>query len=67
MTFVDPYASLRDKHIADEEWEEVSGAMSCQHAGCYGVATIGKYNEKNKLLTWACPEGHLSKIEDYVL
>lgn len=46
------------------EFEEVSGAMSCQFSGCFEVVNNGKYFPTEKLLTWKCSQGHKSKIVD---
>lgn len=36
-------------------------ALSCQETGCHYVVTTGRYLSANKILTWQCPDGHLSK------
>ena len=45
------------------EAEDVEGTFSCMTARCYRVATEAKYIRANRLLTWKCPDGHISRTE----
>lgn len=54
-----------DKLLADG-FEEIEGAMSCQTQGCKETVTDGYYSASAKLLTWKCPNGHVSKIENFI-
>lgn len=64
MTFVSPFDSF-DKKVVETEWELWTGSFGCQEKDCWEVATEAKYAPEARLLTWKCPEGHISKIEDY--
>ena len=46
-----------------EDYEEVSGAMSCQRYNCEGVATEGKYYYDDMTLVYTCPFGHNNRCE----
>lgn len=46
-------------------FEEISGSFACQTKGCFDHVATAKYNDKEKLLTWQCPEGHTSIVEDF--
>ena len=54
-----PFDDLGKTREATPEGEEVTGAFSCQE--CHYVVTTARYLTANKLITWQCPEGHLSK------
>lgn len=61
-----PFKHLSKKAPEDKiVWEEVEGAFSCQEKGCYKTVGEAKYSDENQLLTWKCPEGHISKIEGF--
>ena len=62
---VNPYKNLGKPRAESIIWEEVGGAFSCQERECWAVATVAKYSDENSLLTWKCPEGHISKIEGF--
>lgn len=66
MTFVSPFDQLgENSKVQNVEWEVWTGSFSCQENGCWEVAHEAKYAPEEKLLTWKCSEGHISKIEDY--
>lgn len=58
-----PFDDLGKTREPEPEGELVEdSALSCQEEGCHYVVTTGRYLSANKLLTWICPEGHLSKV-----
>jgi hypothetical protein len=61
------FNSLGDKKQRFPKGEEVEGTFSCQKRGCYERATVATYFDKEKLITWKCPEGHINSIEDFRL
>ena len=50
-----------------EQFEIVGGAFTCQRNDCWSTVYEAKYFEDALLLTWKCDEGHISKIEDFVI
>lgn len=64
-----PFKQLKQEFLLNkfeaEGWEEVDGPMQCQTKGCRLVAQEGKYSETLKIVTWKCPEGHVSRLENY--
>lgn len=59
-----PYEALGKPKPSMIEFDEWGGVFACQEQGCYEAATIAKYIKKERILTWQCPDGHLSKMED---
>lgn len=53
-----PYEMLGKKQI---DWEDCEGDFGCQH--CPTVVHEAKYYEAETLLTWKCPNGHVSKAK----
>ena len=43
----------------------VEGTFGCQL--CYVYCDVAYYVPKIKALTWQCPDGHVSIIEDFIL
>lgn len=62
-----PFEDLGKPRLENPQGEEVTGAFSCQERGCYEVARSARYLEEVKLLTWKCSDGHISKIEGFVI
>lgn len=60
---VNPFKELGKPKLDNPRGEEVGGAFSCQE--CYEVVHEARYLEEIKVLTWICPDGHISKIEDF--
>jgi hypothetical protein len=56
-----PFDDLGKKREPKTEGELVEGAFSCQEGDCHYVVTEARYLTANKLITWQCPDGHLSK------
>lgn len=66
MTFISPLDTLGENWAVDKtEWELWEGSFGCQERDCWEAAHEAKYAPEKKLLTWKCPKGHVSKIEDY--
>lgn len=66
MTFISPFDTLGENlRAAETQWDYWEGNFACQSEGCFKNAHEAKYSRKNQLLTWQCPDGHISKIEDY--
>jgi hypothetical protein len=55
----DDLGKLREREPEGELVED--SALSCQEADCYYVVNTGRYLSANHILTWQCPDGHLSK------
>lgn len=65
---VNPFSELgkgKPKPYSIPDFEEWGGVFSCQANGCYEVATVAKYFRAVKVLSWECPKGHHSQIEDF--
>lgn len=62
-----PFEEMGRPRLKEPEGEEVTGAFSCQERGCYSTVTTARYLEEVKVLTWKCSEGHISKIEGFVI
>lgn len=56
-----PFDDLGKTREEDSQGELVEGAFSCERDDCYYVATEARYLTANKLITWKCQDGHLSK------
>lgn len=62
-----PYADL-GRTPEQVHGEDVEGCtLFCQENGCYNVSKTAKYLRKDRILTWVCLSGHISKIEGYDL
>jgi hypothetical protein len=58
-----PFDDLGKTREPEAEGELVEdSALSCQEEGCHYVVTTGRYLPANQILTWQCPDGHLSKV-----
>lgn len=42
---------------------EVDGTFACQF--CYHSVDVAKFIPENQVLTWKCPDGHVSTIEGF--
>jgi hypothetical protein len=49
--------------MLDKGFEEVDGPLQCQK--CHVPVSTGLYSAEAKVLTWKCPEGHISKMENF--
>lgn len=58
-----PFASLGQPSPDEVEYEEVSGAFTCEE--CWDVVHTAKHIESVSVLTWICKHGHVSKIEGF--
>lgn len=47
------------------EFEVVEGRFTCQERDCWESVNEAKYSADAHFLTWKCPVGHISKIEDF--
>lgn len=57
-----PYEALFNREQPEvQNYEEVGGAMECHT--CYEVVTEGRYYVSDRLLTYKCSKGHVSKCE----
>lgn len=61
-----PFNDLRDPSAV--VIEDVEGQFDCLEVingrRCNGYTRAAKYIPSERLLTWKCPEGHISKLED---
>jgi len=65
-----PFADLgKEKQVeeAATDYELIGGSLTCQSSGCWAVVHEGKYFASELLLTWICPEGHISHVKDIEL
>lgn len=44
-----------------DESVEIEGSYSCPEQGCYKVTYLARFNERERVLTWVCPNGHLGR------
>jgi hypothetical protein len=59
-----PFDDLGKTRELEPQGELVEdSALSCQEEGCDYVVTTGRYLSVNKILTWKCPDGHISKAK----
>lgn len=49
----------------EPEYEIATGQFTCQERGCWECVREAKYIEEINTLTWICPEGHISRIENF--
>lgn len=47
------------------KFEIINGAFDCSEMTCEHTMYEAKYSESDSLLTWKCPDGHVSSIEGY--
>ena len=45
----------------DDELVDIEGTFSCPENGCFETTIIGKFNERERIITWVCPNGHLGR------
>lgn len=43
------------------ELVDFEGSYSCPEQGCYEVTTSAKFNERERIVTWICSNGHLGR------
>lgn len=53
--------------LLDEGFEEVDGPLQCQNRECKEAVQTGLYNETAKVVTWKCSQGHVSRLENFVI
>lgn len=51
--------------VEESGWEEVDGPMRCMHKDCGKTAKTGLYSSVAKILTWACPDGHENRLDNF--
>lgn len=44
-----------------DESVEIEGSYSCPEQGCYEVTQLAKFNERERIVTWVCSNGHLGR------
>lgn len=59
------YGELLAPVLANPQGELVEGAFTCQERDCWLVVHEARYLEEVNVLTWICPEKHISKVEDF--
>lgn len=67
MSFFDALGPTKKEKEEIPEFEIVGGRFTCQERGCWEPTHEAKYFEDARLLTWKCPDGHISKITDFDL
>ena len=45
----------------DLDLVDMEGSFSCPEYGCYEVTTKGKFNERERIITWTCVNGHAGR------
>ena len=65
-----PFKELKNQYIVnkmiEEGFEEVDGPLQCQTRDCHEAVPEGLYSESERVLTWRCSNGHISKMENFV-
>jgi hypothetical protein len=56
-----PFDDLGKTREPEPQGEEVGGTFSCQEDNCLHIVRTARYLTAHKLVTWQCPDGHLSK------
>lgn len=64
---VNPFEQLQGKKKENIETEIVSGAFACQTFTCEYVIYEAKLIADEGILSWECPDGHMSKLENFYL
>lgn len=64
---INPFSSLGMPDKTNPQGEEVEGQFSCQETDCWRISKEARYLNESKILTWICEEGHISKIEDFII
>ena len=59
-----PFDALKAPKKQDLNYDEWEGQFSCSTYRCNGYAKVARYFTKQRLLTWECQEGHISRLED---
>jgi hypothetical protein len=62
---INPFEEMRLPTADELGLEDISGSFACQDDYCNEVAFKAVYASKDKVLTWKCLKGHVSKIEDF--
>ena len=58
-----PFAELGKPTVENPRGELIEGQFTCMEEGCWKVVKEARYITEVKLLTWVCPNEHVSKIE----
>lgn len=58
-----PFAALGKPKVGKVEYDEWGGAFTCSTPHCWKVVGIAKFIRDEGILTWQCPDGHISTIE----
>jgi|LakMenEpi03Aug12_release.lakeMendotaPanAssembly.Ray.scaffolds.fasta_scaffold2065581_2 hypothetical protein len=45
----------------DSELIDIEGSYGCPENGCYETSYEAKFNERQRLITWVCSNGHPGK------
>lgn len=62
-----PFEQLMGKKKENIETETVSGAFACQTLTCEYVVNEAKLITDEGILSWECPDSHMSKLENFFL
>lgn len=55
------FLSNSDDSEYQSDLVEIDGTFSCPEQGCYEVTLSGKFNERERIITWVCSSGHLGR------
>lgn len=64
---INPFSSLGLPDKNNPRGELVEGQFSCQERECFNIVKEARYLEEARMLTWICAEGHVSKIEGFII
>lgn len=55
------FIASNTKQSNDHDLIEMSGSFSCPEQGCFEVTKQGRFNERDRVITWVCINGHLGR------
>jgi hypothetical protein len=59
---IDPKDFLSSNNMReDDDLIDLEGSFSCPEQGCYELTTLGKFNERERIITWTCINGHAGR------
>lgn len=62
-----PFKEIKTRHEVTElvaDFEEIEGSMRCQTTDCGETVHDGYYSSKQRVLTWKCSKGHISRMDN---
>ena len=58
---IDPKLFLSQNTKKEEDLIDFEGSYGCPEQGCYEITQSAKFNERERVVTWICSNGHLGR------